>query len=361
MDTTHTAQSVAPQGRDDSRFAIHDSPAAKPPTGLALMSADTVSRALAPLVDEGTLTGDDRAQVLWLIGEMRAEGLSYAEAGRRIGYNASTVSRVLNGAYQGSWQNVIEKIRQYRHLRAERARLASAAFVETSIWEKIRQTCDLALIHQMPATVVGPSQIGKTTALLEYKRRSEYVVRYVRMPAAPGFRGALFALAEACGVTTRATPEQLRRRVAQALDSKSLLIVDELHQLAISSGRHAAMKIMEYIRELHDLSGCGLVVCGTRALDHDLIQGPLKGWLEQFSERCIKRLVLPDDVPWSDLLKVAAAYGLPEPPPEAEPTFRHMRLNRYTKLLALGGNLAAKRGEPLAWPHVLRAYELVTR
>lgn len=40
MDTTHTAQSVAPQGRDDSRFAIHDSPAAKPPTGLAVTLRD---------------------------------------------------------------------------------------------------------------------------------------------------------------------------------------------------------------------------------------------------------------------------------------------------------------------------------
>ena len=332
------------------------------PQGSAVpLSADTVLRNLAPLVEEGILSGDDRAQILWLIGEMRQEGLSLTDAGKRIGYDASTVSKVLSGAYKGSWSNVLDSIRKYRHLVAERSKMASAEFVETSIWERIRQTCDLALIHQMPSLIIGPSQIGKTSALLEYRRRSQYVVRYVRMPAAPGFRGAIEAIADACGVTTRVTTEQLRRRIAHALDERSLLIVDELHQLAISSGSNSAMKIMEYIRELHDVTQCGLVVCGTRALDHDLIQGPLKGWLEQFVERCIKRLELPNDIPWSDLLLVAGAYGLPEPDEPHADLIRHMRLNRLVKVLALAGNLARKRDEALTWDHFATAYNLVIR
>ena len=325
------------------------------------VSADTVQRNLASLLEEGTISSDDRAQVLWLIGEMRQEGLSLADAGKRIGYDASTVSKVLGGAYKGSWSNVIESIRKYRHLVAERAKMASATFVETSIWERIRQTCDLALIHQMPAMIIGPSQIGKTRALLEYRRRSQYVVRYVRMPAAPGFRCALEAIADACGVTTRIPLGNLRRRIANALDERSLLMVDELHQLAISSGTGSAMKIVEYIRELHDDSGCGLVVCGTRALEHDLIQGPLKGWLEQFAERCIKRLELPNDLPWNDLMLVAETYDLPEPPGPVADLIRHMRMNRYVKLLALAGNLARKRDEALTWEHVTTAHTLITR
>ena len=332
-----------------------------PINGTVTLSADTVLRNLAPLVEEGTLSSDDRAQILWLIGEMRTAHLSLTDAGKRIGYDASTVSKVLGGTYKGSWANVIEAIGKYRHLHAERAKMASAEFVETSIWERIRQTCDLALIHQMPAMIIGPSQIGKTRALLEYRRRSQYVVRYVRMPAAPGFRGAIEAIADACGVTTRVTTEQLRRRIAHALDERTLLIIDELHQLAISSGSNSAMKIMEYIRELHDVTQCGLVVCGTRALENDLIKGPLKGWLEQFVERCIKRLELPNDVPWSDLMMVAGAYGLEEPPERLAPSIRPMRLNRFVKLLALAGNLARKREEALAWDHVATAYNLVNR
>ena len=332
-----------------------------PTTGTVTLSADTVLRNLNPIVEDGTLSSDDRSQVLWLIGEMRRSALSLMETGKRIGYDASTVSKVLGGTYKGSWSNVIESIRKYRHLHAERSKMASAEFIETSIWERIRQTCDLALIHQMPAMIIGPSQIGKTRALQEYCRRSQYVVRYVRMPAAPGFRGALEAIADACGVTTRATTEQLRRRIAHALDERTLLMIDELHQLAISSGNHSAMKIVEYIRELHDGTQCGLVGCGTRALEQDLIQGPLKGWLEQFVERCIKRLELPNDIPWSDLLMVAEAYGLGEPPQAMADLIRHMRMNRLVKVLALAGNLARKRDQPLAWEHFTTAYALVNR
>ena len=332
-----------------------------PTSGTVTLSADTVLRNLAPLVEEGHLSSDDRAQVLWLIGEMRTAHLSLADAGKRIGYDASTVSKVLGGTYKGSWSNVLESIRQYRHLHAERAKMASAEFVETSIWERIRQTCDLALIHQMPGVIIGPSQVGKTTALLEYRRRSQYVVRYVRMPAAPGFRSAIEAIADACGVTTRVTTEQLRRRIAHALDERTLLIIDEFHQLATSSGTSSAMKIAEYVRELHDVTQCGLIVCGTRALENDLIKGPLKGWLEQFVERCIKWLELPNDIPWSDLMLVAEAYALPEPPEATAKLLRPMRMNRFVKLLALAGNLARKRDEPLTWDHVTTAYNLVNR
>ena len=304
---------------------------------------------------------DDRAQVLWLIGEMRTSHLSLTDAGKRIGYDASTVSKVLGGTYKGSWSNVLESIRKYRHLHAERAKMASAEFVETSIWERIRQTCDLALIHQMPGVVIGPSQIGKTHALLEYRRRSQYVVRYVRMPAAPGFRGAIEAIADACGVTTRVTTEQLRRRIAHALDERTLLVVDEFHQLATSSGTTSAMKIAEYVREIHDVTQCGLVVCGTRALESDLIQGPLKGWLEQFAERCIKWLELPNDLPWHDIMLVANAYGLGEPPAATADLVRHLRMNRLVKLLSLASNLARKREETLSWEHFVTARTLVNR
>ena len=329
--------------------------------GQSTVSTDIVLKNLAPLVEEGILTSDDRAQMMWLVGEMRARGMSLSETGKRIGYDASTVSKVLNGGYKGNWANVLDAVRRYRHLTAERAKMAGADFVETSIWEKVRQTCDLALIHQMPAMIIGPSQIGKTTALLEYRRRSEYMVRYVRMPAAPGFRSAIEAIADACGVTTRVKTDQLRRRIARALDNRSLLVIDELHQLAISSGGSTAMKIMEYIRELHDVTGCGLVVCGTRSLEQDLIQGPLKGWLEQFVERCIKRLELPDDVPASDLEKIAEAYGLGPATGKVAETVRHMRLNRYVKILSLAGNLARNRDEALDWPHFVTALELVNR
>ena len=323
------------------------------------LSADGIALDLDRLVDDGVLVPADKALLLWLVADARARKLSYADIGRAIGYDASTVSKILRARYEGNWRNVLKSVRAYKHLVDERGKMLRPDFIETSVWTQIRDTCDLALVHEMPATIVGVSQIGKTHALLEYQRRSEYMVRYVRMPAAPGLRCAMEAVADACNVTTRCTSEQLRRRVADSLDSRSLLIVDEFHQLAISAGRESSIKIAEWIREIRDRSGCGLVLCGTKALRHDLIDGPLKGWLEQLRERAIRNLVLPDRLPFSDIELVGRTYGLPAPRGQILDLLRTLRMNRLCKVLMLAATNARKREVPLTWDMFLQTYNTV--
>ena len=328
-------------------------------TGLVSLSADSVATELDRLADEGVITAADKALMMWLFGEIKRRSLSYADAGKLIGYDPSTVSRILRGRYEGNWANVLKAIRRYKHLSDERGRMVRAEFVETSIWQQVRATCDLALVHQMPSIIMGVSQIGKTHALLEYQRRSEYTVRYVRMPAAAGFRSAMEAVADACYITTRCTAEQLRRRVAGGLDERSLLIVDELHQLAISTGRTTAIKVMEWLRELHDVSGCGLVVCGTKAVEGDLINGELKAWLDQFAQRCIRRLVLPERLPDADIAAFGAAFGLPAPSGDILDLLRTLRANRLVKTLQLADNLARRKGQALTWDVFAAAHNTV--
>lgn len=322
-------------------------------------SADTIAGHMDRLINDGAITDADKSTVLWFFGHCREQSLSLADVGKLIGYSATTVSRLFGGRYEGNYSDVITKIRTYKRLSDERNRLTRDEFIETSIWHTIRKVCDLALIHQMPGMITGVSQIGKTTCLLEYRNRSDYTVRYVRMPAAPGFRGAIEALANACNITTHCTTEQLRMRLTRSLDTKSLLMVDELHQLAISSGRNSAMKIMEYIRELTDISGCGLVVCGTKAVAEDLINGELKGWLEQFRERLINQVELPLRLPTEDILLVAQNYGLDEPDDETWALMKAIRMNRLLKTLMLARNLADNRQQPLNWSHFRQVYRTI--
>lgn len=323
------------------------------------LSADIVAANMDRLVEDGIIAPGDKALMMWFFSELKDKTLTLSDAGKAIGYDSSTVSRILRGRYEGNWGNVLKAVRRHKHLVTERAKMVRADFVETSIFKSIRDTCDLALFNELPATIIGVSQIGKTCALEEYQRRSEFLVRLVRMPAAPGLRGAMEAVADACNVTTRCTSEQLRRRVADSLDNKTLLIVDEFHQLAISSGRESAMKIAEWIRELHDRSKCGLVLCGTKALKQDLIEGPLKAWLDQLKQRCIKHLVLPDRLPDDDILLVAKNYRLGAPDAETLGVLRTLRMNRLCKILMLADNLARKREQPLAWQHFNAAYRMV--
>lgn len=323
-------------------------------------SADTIAAAMDRILAEGKITEPEKSLVIWLFSHAREAGMGLADIGSQIGYSSTTVSRLFSGRYEGNYTDVIAKVRAYRHLSDERRRLSQSEFIETSIWHEIRKACDLALIHQIPGIIMGVPQIGKSKSLEQYRDRSEYVVRYVRMPAAPGFRGAIEAIADACSITTRCTTEQLRRRLYKGLDNRSLLIIDELHQLAISAGRNSAMKIMEYIRELMDMSGCGLIICGTRALDEDLINGELAGWLEQFRERLINQVDLPDRLPTADILLVAQSYGLAsEPDADTWELLKNIRMNRLLKTLMLARNYAANHSQEFAWLHFARVHKSI--
>lgn len=320
------------------------------------MSADAVSVALDKWVEDGTITAGDKGLVLWFFGYVKERGLSCADAAKLIAYNPATVSRLFRANYEGSVTNIIRAIRRLKHITDERGKMVQDTFIDTSIWRDIRATCDLALMRHAPVRIVGVSQIGKTCALKEYQRRSEFLVRYCRLPAAPGFRGVLEAVADSCYVTTRCTTEQLRRRVAKSLDENTLLIIDELHQLAISSGVHSAMKVMEWIRELYDESGCGLVVCGTRAMEDDLIKGELKSWLDQFDQRCIRVLELPTQVPDEDICAAAKAYRLPEPDDDTLIFLRTLRMNRLCLMLRCAAELAQRRQASISWDLAKSAY-----
>ncbi len=312
-------------------------------------SADTVAVGFEKLVDEGRITANDKGLILWFFGHCKDRHLNLSEAGKEIHYNAATVSRLFRGNYEGSLDNVIKAIRTYKQLVDERAKMSSDEFVETSIWKSVRATCELALLRHAPARIIGVSQIGKTHSLLEYKRRSEYLVRYVRIPAAPSFKLCVEEIAAACGVTTCCRVDDLRKRTAQALDHNTLLIIDELHELAISSGHTVAMRVMEWIRQLYDVSGCGIVVCGTKVMEEDLMNGPDMGWLDQFNQRCIKILALPNRLPDADIVLTAKAHGFPPPPEAYLCGLREMRMNRLTVALNLASDVAAKRGVERSW------------
>lgn len=324
------------------------------------LSADTVAQDMQRIVDDGVIAPGDKALLLWLFGEAKSRKLSLSDVGKLIGYDASTVSKLFRGRYEGNMDNVIAAVRRYKHMQDERGKMVRADFVETSIWAKVRDTCDLALVHQMPGIVMGVSQIGKTEALKEFQRRSEYNVRYVRVPAAPGFRGMIEAVADACNVTTRCTTEQLRRRIAKALDEHALLIVDEFHELAISAGVHSGLKCAEWLREVADVSGCGIVYCGTYAVEHDLLNGAVKGWMEQIRERAIKYTRLPNRLPDDDIRLVAKAYDMPEIPEDAYPVLREMRMNRLVKTLMLASHLARKRQKPNDWQLFRAAHKTIS-
>ncbi len=307
-------------------------------------SADKVAIALNKLVEAGDITEQDKSLIQWFHKRTKDAGMSLTEAGALIRYNSATVSRLFNGTYEGNLSNVLKAIRNYKHLDDERALMTRDEFIETSIWNTVRINCLLALRRHQPVRLIGVSQIGKTAALLEYKRRSEWRCIYVRIPVAPSFGMVVETFAKAVGVSARGNVNDLRERITTALDENTLLIIDELHELAISSSKTTALKAMEWIRELFDRANCGLVVCGTRTMEDDLIYGKSAGWLDQFNQRCIKVAELPARLPDSDFAKTFRAYRFPEPDGDTLVLIRNMRMNRLTTSLKMAADVANEKG-----------------
>jgi DNA transposition AAA+ family ATPase len=239
-------------------------------------------------------------------------------------------------------------------------------FVETSIWRIIDRVCNAALVQQSVAFIWGDSQIGKTTALEEYARRNNHgQTKLVRMPASAGVQLFMKELAKACFVSPDSCFEQLRSRVLNAIDDKTLVVIDELHQAFTSYQHGSAIKVAEVIREIYDRTHCGMVLCGTNVLRDELHSGKLSIILEQLRRRGTIKAQLPSHPPRADLDKIARRFGLPPADGIAAEVVKDMihssGLGMYIKFLQSAAHMASRENKRVTWDHFVAAHDIIAR
>ncbi len=328
------------------------------------MPGDHVQATLTRLLADGAIDEAGRDAIWWFYSHARDGKTSYSTAARLINRDATTLYRVFSGTYGAGYGGVVGEIVRYRKLAEQRAKRKEIGFIETSTWRKIHYVCAAALSDSMPAYIYGASQIGKTECLLEHARRNNHgQTRYVRMPAAPTLRLFLAELAEACYISTRIRECDMRRRICGALNDRTLLIVDEMHQ-AMILGEMTARRIVEAIREIYDRTHCGLVLCGTNVFREECLHGRQAGVYAQTWRRGLVNLQLPDIATKADCIKIAAAFGLPEPPEEVwretiVEMLRDSGLGKYIKYLQLAHGLATGRRQAIEWKHFTQAVQSI--
>lgn len=336
--------------------------AARPEQGMN-RSADQVRAAMKAYVIDGRITDEGLESLVKLFNLGKSRGWSFDQVGKSVDYSGATVSRLFAGKYEGAMRAVIEKVDAYLELEAERQKMTSDLFIETSTWRKVQAACDLAIKRNAIVRIVGPSQVGKTYSLKEYMRRAKFQVCYLRVPAAPTFKLIVEAVCDAVGVNSSLRVDEARPRVAKAVGPNTLLIIDELHELIMSAGKGTAMKCMEWIREIWDNSGCGMALCGTSALEDDLINDPkMKGWLGQLDQRCIRVLKLPNALPMEDIELAASSYGISGSMKPVENILRTIRMNRLTTILTMtaswcNGNNKTRTKHPKTWESFAAVYK----
>ncbi len=341
------------------------------PNASVNMSGEHMKNMLAYTVEQGVMSQEQSELIFWLFTYQKQNRLSYSALADQIGLNAGTISKLMRCTYHkdgAKYESICSTIANFRQLTTERQMAKAGVFVETEVARIIQDVCYSSLVTNSVSFVFGKTHVGKTMALEHYAAMNKGKgVHYVRLPASAGLQLTAKEIAEACYISRNGPFEMLRERILKALNRNSLLIIDELHQALISYQKQSSIKVFEFIREIHDRTGCGVVLCGTHVLRNEIERGRLSPMLEQFRERGIIWTDLPDTPKLSDLDLLAAGYGLPTLKSNASAKswatklVREHSIAHFAKYLQAGSSMAAKAEQEISWEHVLKAHDIIQR
>ena len=340
----------------DASPAIAQAPALRDADDRLNTTLHQVKLATADLAEE------DARRLLWLFSAARAEHWSRAQIARHLDVSTTTVYRLLTGKYEGDIQAMLQKISRFKSLHEERAASRAPAFIETSLTRRIWQACDFALVSQSVVFLWGENQIGKTHALEQYQRTHNHgQTIYCRMPAASGILMVAQELAKGIGLSPKGCYTKLRAHILASIDDKNTLIMDEMHQAFLTYQKGSALKVLEFIREIHDRTKCGLVLCGTNIWRDEVTKGEQQKVLAQLRNRGVAHIQLEHRPLKADLELFYDHYRLPLPQGRAaavvEDVVHTHGLGKFCKLLQAASRMSARRQQPLAWEHVLATHD----
>lgn len=313
------------------------------------------------------LPEEQRLAIRWLHGHYYDSGRSLAEIGELIGYDGGNVSRFFANKYEGNLADVCRAIERYRKLMEDRAAVSRAPYIETSLYQTIADCCEAALTYQKLVYLFGESQVGKTAALEHYTRLHNHgQTCFVTMPVGGSMSHFLAALAAKVRMNNSARGDVLQLNIMKCFGPNNLLIVDEVSRaLQAKSYAGYALKTMDFIRDLHDQTGCGVVLCGTNVFRDQMQDRSIAKFLNQFNRRCLIRRQLPDVPSRADLNAFARHYGLEQATGEAyelqKSVVKQHGLGVWLTTLRAGSRRAANSRKAMTWEHVIDAYALLRR
>jgi DNA transposition AAA+ family ATPase len=338
------------------------SDAPQQPTGSLSIAAHTFEAILT-----NTYSPEDHDILRFWFFAAKERGWSLGKLCQVTGISTTVLSRIFNGKYQTDGLSIIAKLRKARETYAESA--DNPDFIETALARRMFLLFDKTRALRNVTILWGEMGIGKTTIITEYQRQNNHGrTLIVRFPAGASFAFFVAHVARACGVATRSQSQfQQREKIYQVLAAgQRLLIIDELHQAFLTTRADTAVKCCEFLREIADVAGCGLVLVGTELLKKEIFTGIHKDALKQLVDRGTVQVPLPAKASKKDYSAFLAFYGLSFPTEadgEAlatlEDIIKSAGLRKLTMHLRDGLAYATRRQEPYAWPHFTAAFEAI--
>ena len=193
--------------------------------------------------------------------EMAATGLSNGRAAREIDVSPTVLSKWLRGLYEGDVPAVNAKVARWLETRAEaRRRDLAPAGLDRHVDLGVTEDVMAALAHAQAAGDVvlihGRSGAGKSWAATHYCRQRSAAWRMVATGAIGSVAGLLNRLARTVDAGDgHVSALAAESAVIDRLEGRgALLCVDEAH--------HLSPRLLDELRCLRDLAGCGLALIG---------------------------------------------------------------------------------------------------
>lgn len=303
----------------------------------------------------------EQEELLWLHQHLLDENLSWDDACKAIGYDRSTLFRLLKGTYEAeSWAKPIASIRSYRRLIEQRATITHQEFAENSISRLIFAGLDYALANKSVTTITGESRMGKSVAIQAWCLANNHG-RSVRVVAPPvgGIKMLMRQIAGKVGANKNQSIIQLSDALHRSFNGNRILIVDEAHRLMPNDSRTINPVNLELLRDLHDQTGCALALVATARFSERLRTGAYQ--FEQLIGRIGMPIRLPAKIRRSDALPIARQF-IAAPDTELLDRLvaianRPGRLGIMVETLKVASRMAAKAKEEMDESHVLLAID----
>lgn len=176
------------------------------------------------------------------------------------GASVGTLSLFLNDKYQGDNNKISQKLAVWLATRGYRQEISipEDEWVETPTSSSIFVAIKYAHTNRKMTAIYGTPGVGKTMTCTKYVAECENSTAWlVRATVAEdSLLGIYTKIASAIGITAPSTrkPELYRQLLGRLVDSKGVLIIDEVQLLSLKS--------LDAVRDLYDETGIGMVLCG---------------------------------------------------------------------------------------------------
>lgn len=190
-----------------------------------------------------------------LLHYMEQTGSTQTQVAKALGKSVAVINQYLKGTYAGRTDDVDEAVKRLleRHKDKFVERQFNATFVMTFAARRCQDVVHFAHVEGDINVITGAAGLGKTQALKDYVRQNPDVVM---IEVEPSFSPKILlkTLCQKIGVNDNGLNHELFDRIKDKLCVGRLLIIDEAELLSTKS--------LEYLRRIHDLTGCGIVLAG---------------------------------------------------------------------------------------------------